>query len=53
MKDLLSICKKREDILSDFEIFFAAADARITPEAKSAELTLTDADVQQMVNELR
>ena len=49
MKDLLAIRRKRERIVSDFEAFFAATDARVKPEA----LTLSDTDVQRMVNELR
>jgi antitoxin Phd len=49
MKDLLAIRRKRERVINDFETFFAAADARIKPEA----LKLSDTDVQRMVNELR
>lgn len=49
MKDLLAIRQRREGIVNDFEAFFAAADKRIKPGA----LDLSDADVQQMVNELR
>lgn len=49
MKDLLAIRQRREGIVNDFEAFFAAADKRVKPDA----LDLSDADVQQMVNELR
>lgn len=49
MKDLLAIRQKRERVVSDFESFFAVADARIKPDAQR----LSDTDVRQMVNELR
>lgn len=49
MKDLLAIRRQRERVVSDFEAFFAAADACVKPEA----LALSDSDVQRMVNELR
>ncbi len=49
MRDLLSVRSRREKVVADFEAFFAAADKRLTPEARA----LTDADVQQMVDELR
>lgn len=49
MKDLLAIRQKRQNVVSDFEAFFAAADAKIKPEAQE----LADADVQRIVNELR
>lgn len=49
MKDLLAIRRKRQNVVSDFEAFFAAADAKIKPEAHD----LADADVQRIVNELR
>lgn len=49
MKDLLAVRQQRERVVSDFESFFRAADARLTAEA----LELTDSDVQRMVNELR
>lgn len=49
MKDLLTIRRKREQVVSDFEAFFAVADARL----QSAANELSDADVQRMVDELR
>lgn len=49
MKDLLAIREKRERVVSDFESFFAVANARIKPDAQR----LSDADVRRMVNELR
>lgn len=49
MKDLLAIRQQRERVVSDFEAFFAAADARVKPEV----LALSASDVQRMVNELR
>ena len=49
MRDLLAVRSTREKIVADFDAFFAATDKRLAPEAQS----LSDADVQQMVDELR
>lgn len=49
MKDLLDIRRQREQVLADFEAFFARADARLGEGAKK----LTDADINLMVHELR
>lgn len=49
MKDLLDTRRQREQALSDFEAFFARADARLSPAAKD----LTDSDIKQLVDELR
>lgn len=49
MKDLLDTRRQREQALTDFETFFAQADARLSPAAKD----LTDSDIKHLVNELR
>ncbi|NMG56006.1 type II toxin-antitoxin system Phd/YefM family antitoxin [Aromatoleum aromaticum] len=49
MKDLLAVRHKREQIVSDFEAFFAKSDAR----RKADAANLTDDDVKRMVDELR
>jgi hypothetical protein len=49
MKDLLVIRRQREQALADFEAFFARADAKLSTDAAS----LTDADVNRLVHELR
>lgn len=46
MKDLLAVRQQRERVVSDFETFFRAADARL----QSEPLELTDRDVLRMVN---
>ena len=49
MKDLLDTRRQREQVLADFEAFFARADTRLSPAAKD----LTDTDIQHLVDELR
>ena len=49
MKDLLDTRQQREQVLTDFEAFFARIDSRISPATKD----LSDTDIQNLVNELR
>lgn len=49
MKELLAVREQRHRVVSDFEVFFRTADARLKPEARD----LSDSDVQRMVDELR
>ncbi len=49
MKDLLDARRQREQALTDFQSFFARADARMSAEASD----LTEAGVKRLVNEPR